>query len=117
MRRKRLIELLDRAAQTIAHLKRQDSSADRAPTWTKTALCVVVGIILLLFGVVDLTDNVKAPLYAMVAATALCVSLIPVDANHAGSRPVHYVVLVLSVTSSVVAAFFGCRVSDPLGML
>ena len=63
MKGKRVFELLDRVDQTIAQLERRNSSADRAAAWTKTALCVVVGIVLLLFSAVDPADAVKTPLY------------------------------------------------------
>lgn len=107
MSRKTVSKLLDRVDQTIALLEGQDLSADRAPAWTRAVLGMVVGAILVIlaFAATDLDSKVMAPLFAMLAATALCVSFIPVNPDRARPPILHYVVLIISGTSSVLAAF------------
>ena len=90
-------------------------------SWTKTifgavVFCAYIGLSAANYLDPDLSNQVKAPMFALVAATALCVSLIPTTQSvslrrttSTWPRLVHYAVLTLSATSSFLAAFFWVR--------
>lgn len=87
-------------------------------SWTKAGFgavvfCAYIGLSGASYLDPDLTDKVKALMFALVAATALCVSLIPIAESEPVRRTpstwprlVHYAVLTLSAVSSFLAAFF-----------
>ena len=90
-------------------------------SWTKAVLggvvlCAYLGLSAANFFDPDLSNGVKAPMFALVAATALCVSLIPIMGSESVGRTpstwprlVHYAILTLSATSSFLAAYFWVR--------
>ena len=90
-------------------------------SWTKALLGGVVFLAYIGLSAADvfdpdLSNEIKAPMFALVAATALCVSLIPiVEGEPAGRAPstlprlVHYSILSLSAISSFLAAIYWVR--------
>lgn len=102
--RKRVIEIIDLVDRAIAQLDGLGPEARRAPARKKAVLGTGVSIILVVVATARLDNAVEAPLFALVAATGLCISIIPSTSKQSGFSAIQKLVFALTATASFMAA-------------
>ena len=108
VRRKRVIErviaIRDRVDRAIAKFDGLGPEAHRAPARKKAVLGTGVFIILVVVATAGLDNAVEAPLFALVAATGLCISTIPSTSKQSGLSKIQYLLFALIAVASFMAA-------------
>ena len=86
-----------------ANLRELLSRADW-PLILKTLPAATILVVLVVLGAARIDSEIAAPLFALVAAAGLCISVNLSTSRHPGIGPIRYLTLALSAASSVMAA-------------